>query len=105
MRSGRARTELSNRRIDPGRRKAVPYPHTCRICCQARVWGFDCCDDSPDVHDTVNMYLQEEGMAFSSAYSGTEALRMFERVQLVLMLLDIMMSEMLGTLLLKCPLM
>lgn len=44
-------------------------------------------------------------MAFSSAYSGTEALRMFERVQLVLMLLDIMMSEMLGTLLLKCPLM
>lgn len=55
------------------------------------------CDDSPAVHETISAYLREEGMAFSSAYSGTEALHMFRKIQPDLILLDLMMPGMFGT--------
>ena len=55
------------------------------------------CDDSQAVHDTISTYLKAEGMTFSSAYSGTEALQMFQSTQPDRILLDLMMPEMFGT--------
>ena len=51
------------------------------------------CDDDQLVHDTLGMYLKNEGFTFSSAYNGVEALAKIEQDNPDLILLDLMMPE------------
>lgn len=51
------------------------------------------CDDNQVVHDTLGMYLKNEGFTFSSAFDGVEALKMIEQEHPDLIILDIMMPE------------
>ena len=36
------------------------------------------CDDQPIIHETLGVYLREEGFDVCSAYDGSEALLKFE---------------------------
>ncbi len=49
------------------------------------------CDDDPVVHESLSLYLDHEGFAHISAYSGDQALRMLEERTPDLILLDLMM--------------
>lgn len=55
------------------------------------------CDDNQAVHDTIGVYLKADGMTYSSAYSGEEALLLARTEDPDLILLDIMMPELFGT--------
>ncbi|ANY69400.1 DNA-binding response regulator [Paenibacillus sp. BIHB 4019] len=55
------------------------------------------CDDNPAVHETIGAYLQAEGMTYSSAYNGKEALTLAWSKKTDLIILDIMMPELFGT--------
>lgn len=51
------------------------------------------CDDDQLVHDTLGMYLKNEGFTFSSALNGVEAMQKIEQDHPDLILLDLMMPE------------
>ena len=51
------------------------------------------CDDNAVIHDTLGMYLKNEGFTFSSAYDGVEALEQNEQCHPDLIILDIMMPK------------
>jgi len=54
------------------------------------------CDDDPVVHESLGLYLDNEGFSHVSAYSGTEALEKKETEKPDLIVLDIMMPGMNG---------
>lgn len=51
------------------------------------------CDDNPIIHETLGMYLKNEGFTYASAMNGTEALQMAEKEHPDLIILDLMMPE------------
>ncbi|MCI5639774.1 MAG: response regulator transcription factor, partial [Lachnospiraceae bacterium] len=53
-------------------------------------------DDDKEIADLVEIHLKEEGYAVYKAYSGKEALELFQKEQIDLVLLDIMMPGMDG---------
>lgn len=54
------------------------------------------CDDDPVVHESLGIYLDNEGFTRISAMDGTEALRMVREAKPDLAILDIMMPGMNG---------
>ena len=54
------------------------------------------CDDQPIIHETVGVYLDNEGFTHSSAYNGTDALKLALEESPDLILLDLMMPGMSG---------
>ncbi|GAA0179329.1 response regulator transcription factor [Clostridium sediminicola] len=54
------------------------------------------CDDDPVVHESLKLYLNNEGFECFSAYNGTEALEQIETIQPSLIVLDIMMPKLNG---------
>ena len=54
------------------------------------------CDDDPVVHESLKIYLQNEGYTYASAFDGEEALRQVEQCKPDLMVLDIMMPKLSG---------
>ena len=55
------------------------------------------CDDDPNVHESLGIYLDKEGYAHKSAYDGKQALAMVEEEKPDLMVLDLMMPQLSGT--------
>lgn len=55
------------------------------------------CDDNVAVHESLDAYLQAEGMRSVSAYDGQQALQLLEEGHFDLMVLDIMMPGIFGT--------
>ncbi|MEG1525230.1 MAG: response regulator transcription factor [Clostridia bacterium] len=51
------------------------------------------CDDQPIIHDTLGVYLENEGFTHASAYNGVQAVQMAEKESPDLILLDLMMPE------------
>ena len=51
------------------------------------------CDDQPMIHETLGVYLQNEGFEYDSAMDGEEALKMVESSKPDLIILDIMMPK------------
>jgi len=49
------------------------------------------CDDQPIIHETLGVYLENEGFQYSSAMNGKEALEKFELLKPDLLILDLMM--------------
>ncbi len=54
------------------------------------------CDDQPIIHETLGVYLREEGYETISAFNGREAVEKFESQNPTLIILDIMMPVMTG---------
>lgn len=54
------------------------------------------CDDERDIVSALKIYLEAEGYRTVCAYSGAEALEAFDREEIHLVLMDIMMPEMDG---------
>ena len=54
------------------------------------------CDDDPNVHESIGLYLDAEGYEHISAYDGEQALKLVEERQPDLMILDLMMPRMSG---------
>ncbi len=54
------------------------------------------CDDQPIIHETLGVYLREEGYETISAFNGKEAVEKFESQNPTLIILDIMMPVMTG---------
>lgn len=54
------------------------------------------CDDDPVVHESLGLYLDNEGFDHISAYDGTQALEMVNNSHPDLMILDLMMPKMSG---------
>lgn len=54
------------------------------------------CDDDPIVHESLKIYLKNEGFNCSSAYDGEEALEQIKHVMPTLIVLDIMMPKLNG---------
>lgn len=54
------------------------------------------CDDERDIVSALKIYLEAEGYRTVCAYSGAEALEVFDREDIHLVLMDIMMPEMDG---------
>lgn len=54
------------------------------------------CDDNETVHQTLRLYLQEEGFRVLSAYDGEAALNIIDQIHIDLVVLDIMMPKMFG---------
>ena len=54
------------------------------------------CDDQPIIHETLGVYLREEGFDVCSAYDGSEALLKFESELPDMIILDIMMPKVTG---------
>lgn len=54
------------------------------------------CDDDPVVHESLGLYLKNEGYECLSAYDGAEGLLVIEKEEPNLVVLDIMMPKMNG---------
>ena len=54
------------------------------------------CDDDPVVHESLKIYIENEGYSCVSAYNGEEALDVLKTLQPALMVLDIMMPKING---------
>ena len=54
------------------------------------------CDDQPIIHETLGVYLREEGFDVCWAYDGSEALLKFESELPDMIILDIMMPKVTG---------
>ena len=54
------------------------------------------CDDEKDIVSALRIYLTAEGYRVFEAYTGQEALRILEREEIHLLLLDVMMPQMDG---------
>jgi len=54
------------------------------------------CDDQPIIHETLGVYLQNEGFLYCSAYDGLQALELYQSRTPDLVLLDLMMPGMSG---------
>ncbi|MCQ2437007.1 MAG: response regulator transcription factor [Clostridia bacterium] len=54
-------------------------------------------DDDPVVHESLGLYLENEGFEHASAYDGQQALEMIESMHPDMMVLDLMMPRMSGT--------
>jgi DNA-binding response OmpR family regulator len=54
------------------------------------------CDDQPIIHETLGVYLENEGFTFISAFGGEEALEKFRSADPALIILDIMMPGISG---------
>ena len=52
------------------------------------------CDDEKDIVSALQIYLKSEGYQVFSAYNGKEALKIINREDIQLVLMDIMMPEM-----------
>ncbi|MGE7977407.1 response regulator transcription factor [Psychrobacillus sp. NPDC093200] len=55
------------------------------------------CDDNVAVHESINAYLQAEGMNSVSAYDGEMSLKLLKENNFDLVVLDIMMPGLFGT--------
>lgn len=55
------------------------------------------CDDNIAVHESINAYLQAEGMNSVSVYDGEKALKLLKENSFDLVVLDIMMPGLFGT--------
>ena len=55
------------------------------------------CDDQPIIHETLGVYLDNEGFTHASAFNGEQAIQMAESEAPDLILLDLMMPNMSGT--------
>lgn len=51
------------------------------------------CDDQPIIHETLGVYLQNEGFAYDSALDGEQAMQMVDSCRPDLIILDIMMPK------------
>ena len=51
------------------------------------------CDDQPMIHETLGVYLKNEGFEFCSAMDGQEATDLAESYKPDLIILDIMMPK------------
>jgi DNA-binding response OmpR family regulator len=54
------------------------------------------CDDQPAIHETLGVYLQAEGIAYTSVYDGDQALDKALSANYDLIVLDLMMPKMSG---------
>ena len=54
------------------------------------------CDDEKDIVSALNIYLSAEGYRVLTAYDGYQALRLLDREEVHLILLDVMMPGMDG---------
>ena len=54
------------------------------------------CDDDPVVHESLKIYLENEGYSCVSAFNGEDALEELKTLQPALMVLDIMMPKLNG---------
>ena len=54
------------------------------------------CDDEKDIVSALQIYLKSEGYQVFSAYNGKEALKIINREDIQLVLMDIMMPDMDG---------
>ena len=54
------------------------------------------CDDQPDIVNALKIYLKPEGYRIFEAFNGREALKLLDREEIHLVLMDIMMPEMDG---------
>ena len=52
------------------------------------------CDDEKDIVSALNIYLSAEGYRVLTAYDGYQALRLLDREEVHLILLDVMMPGM-----------
>ncbi len=55
------------------------------------------CDDNEAIHESLRIFLQSEGMACISAYSGEEVFEILQKKHVDLIILDIMLPSMRGT--------
>lgn len=55
------------------------------------------CDDNETVHQTLSLYLREEGFQVLSVYDGVAAIEMLNKNKVDLVILDIMMPKLFGT--------
>ena len=55
------------------------------------------CDDNETIHQTLQLYLQEEGFHVLCAYDGAAALDIIRQTQVDLVILDIMLPKLFGT--------
>lgn len=55
------------------------------------------CDDQPMIHETLGVYLENDGFTYCSAYDGEQALQMFDNKKPDLVILDLMMPKKSGT--------
>ena len=51
------------------------------------------CDDQPIIHETLGVYLENEGFTHASAFNGAQAVQMAETESPDLILMDVMMPE------------
>ena len=54
------------------------------------------CDDQPDIVNALKIYLKPEGYGLFESYTGDEAVKLVEKEDIHLVLLDIMMPQMDG---------
>ena len=54
------------------------------------------CDDDKEIVNAIEIYLSKEGYRILKAYNGKEALKVLEKEEIHLVILDIMMPEMDG---------
>lgn len=55
------------------------------------------CDDNEAVHETIGIYIENDGMTYSSAFDGEEAISKFKSINPDLIILDLMMPKIFGT--------
>lgn len=55
------------------------------------------CDDQPIIHETLGVYLKNEGFTCASAFNGVQAVALAETESPDLILMDVMMPEKSGT--------
>lgn len=55
------------------------------------------CDDQPIIHETLGVYLENEGFTYASAMDGQEALEKAELLKPDMIILDLMMPKKSGT--------